>query len=63
MTISRIILLTGEVEAPILSGLLRDQNPAVEIVTATTNITPTSGESAFSQSCRKKLPTFVFVLF
>jgi len=33
--LSRIILLTGEVEAPILSGLLRDQNPALQVIAAT----------------------------
>ncbi len=35
VTVTRIILLTGEVEAPILSGLLRDQNPKLDIIAAT----------------------------
>ena len=32
-TVSRVILLTGEVEAPVLSDLLHAQNPALEIRT------------------------------
>ncbi len=34
MTIAKIILLTGEVEAPILAQVLRRHNPALEIQTA-----------------------------
>ena len=35
-SISRIILLTGEAEAPALSGILRDHNPTLEVTVATT---------------------------
>ena len=35
LAISRIILLTGEIEAPHLSGMLRDRNPALDVVAVT----------------------------
>src|SRR5437879_5123665 len=36
MSVAKIILLTGELEAPILAGILKQHNPALEVVPAHT---------------------------